>query len=203
MLDYFDLVKQKLVFDKPDTIYMIDITYRRVDHRDNWVYPRTQYPVKWFCIKKTEDLDTVKPEVIALCEAMGARAYINTSPRYYLDNIRQACDNLKSDNFIHNKKELYIDKIGLYLGTCPSYDVKYTIDVDTKDIEYKQRVIDHIDSVEGNHDWYWFEIETNKGYHIYAKPFNTTGFKAAFPLTDIVENRGILLYFPQSLTKNE
>ena len=117
--------------------------------------------------------------------------------------MTEAVETLKDSSKIFNRKQAYIDYIGQYIGKCSSYDTKCTIDVDVIDTQYKQNIIDHIDSIEGNHDWYWFEIETNKGYHIYTKPFNTEGFKPNFPLTDIVENRGILIYFPQSLTKNE
>lgn len=201
MLEYFDLVKEKLVFDRPDTIYMVDITYRQTDHPNNWPYRQRQYPVKWIMIRKKEDLDFYKDEIMKICETMGARAYINTSPRCFLNAQEQVKDITSRLLNIYNVNDTYIDVIGQYLGTCPSYDTKWTIDIDILDENYKQSIINHIDSVEGNHNWYWFEVRSHKGYHIYTKPFNTEGFKTNFPLTDIVNNRGIFLYYPQSLEK--
>lgn len=203
MIDNFDLIAEQLTFSQYDDAYILCVTIRRNDHKDEWNYNLPQYDLKYFYIYSVEDLYKYKNEVITLCEAFAARAYLSTGPKSMLNLYKKYAisfeDHAKKFNKDFNSNKI-LNNISL---NEKSYIERWALDIDTQDVNYKNSIIAFIDNIEGNHDWYWFEVPTKKGLHIYTKPFNSTGFRQTFPDVSIVNNRGMLLCVPDSIMNNE
>lgn len=78
-IDNFDQIKSQLTFGESDNLFLhLQILRRGKDHPD---LPAANKLMKSWLVRSREHLDSLKDEVVFLCEHYGARAYISCVPK--------------------------------------------------------------------------------------------------------------------------
>lgn len=199
MIDNFELIKPHFYFNEANNMFFhCQIVQRAKDHPGKKV---KKGAIATYIIRSETHLDALKDEIVTLCEHYGARACINIAGKDFSKVNRalllKLASCLDSCNENVNPKKL----LNSALGETISRDPKWVIDIDN--IEDKVPVYHWLQSL-GWKDYQIIEIPTVQCCHFITSKFNLEEFKQTFPHIDVHKNSmGTLLYYPQSLTKNE
>ena len=199
MIDNFELIRPHFYFNEANNMFFhCQIVQRAKDHPG---YKVKEGAIATYIIRSKTHLDNLKDEIITLCEHHGARAYINIAGKDFFKVNRalllKLASCLDSCNENVNPKRL----LNSALGETISRNPKWIIDIDN--IEDKAPVYHWLQSL-GWEDYQIIEIPTVQCCHFITSKFNLKEFKQVFPHIDVHKNSmGTLLYYPQSLTKNE
>lgn len=211
MIDNFDIIKSLMSYEERDNLFMhLQILRRGKDHPD---LPAANKLIKSWLVRSVEHLDSIKDEVIFLCEHYKARAYISCVPKSIakLNTLimRKLADNLHTGNII-NPWHVFNSAC----GELPGVEKRWVMDVDIKDkskIECIKLEIDRLWVNAHPQDWgkvrdgAWLvaEIPTLNGVHLLTRPFNLQEFKQRFPDTEAKKNGLTVLYVPESITSKK
>lgn len=166
-------------------------------------------------VRSREQLNSLKDEIVFLCEHYQARAYINVAGKDFekLNTLilKKLADNVHIGNVI-NPWHVYNNAC----GELTSRRKSWIIDIDTRDLDTKYEVLEELDGIwlethseskehldECRRDivYLFAEIPTMNGCHLITKPFNLQKFKEKFPGIDVHKNNPTVLYVPKSITQ--
>ena len=217
MVNNFEQIKSMFYFNEEDNMFFhCQIVSRAKDHKGENKKVK-EGAIKTYFIRSREHLDSLKDEIILLCEHYGARAYINVAGKDF--KSLQTLMLLKLANDIHqgvvrNPRKCLNSAAGELKSRIP----KWIVDID--DISLKDSIKDRlfelyaqaysskgtnisVETIKAvSHLNIFAEIPTKNGLHLIVRPFNTKAFNESFPNVDIHKNyMGTLLYCPVSLDK--
>lgn len=206
-IDNFDQIKSLMTFGESDNLFLhLQILRRGKDHPD---LPAANKLIKSWLVQSAEHLNSLRDEVVFLCEHYKARAYISCAPKSIekLNRLimRKLADNQYTGNVI-NPWHVFNSAC----GELPGVEKRWVVDVDTKDKDAVDFIKLEIDRVWANvhpQDWgksreaAWLtaEIPTLNGFHLVSRPFNLQEFHNRFPDTEVKKNGLTALYVPQCI----
>jgi hypothetical protein len=217
MINNIQLIKPLLTFDKEGDFYMLYVFKRKKDQpegeRDNHQSVRT---IKSYCVTSVEYLEKRYEEIIQLCEMFKARAYIHVVKQNHKDvgmnMITEIVNRIQSGQI--NQQHVFDSVVGQIKTT----EKRWIIDIDEKEIsplmlahiEYGCRPFTEVDFDDvGIPIGYKVgpkiekTIPTKNGYHLITKRFDVQAFSEKYPDIDIQKKNPTLLYYPNSLDRNE
>lgn len=207
MIDNFELIKPLFYFNEANNMFFhCQIVQRAKDHKGQKV---KEGAIKTYFIRSREHLESLKKEIILLCEHYGARAYINVSGKDF-DKVQKLmlvklANDIHLDNIRNPRKCL-----NSAAGECKSRMSLWVVDVD--DMSLKESILKWLDEY-NNRDretpakrylYVRSEIPTVQGCHLITIPFNLKEFHEVFPGVDVHKNSmGTLLYYPDMLSRSK
>ena len=191
MINNFDTIKLLLDFRSDDDFYHCQIIKRKKEHPE---LRSNSYIVKTYYIKKYEELDYYRDEMIALAELHNARVQIHLNRRSFektaFHTQKKIADQLMNKDY-RSVRKAYNSCCGKYSNET---DKKWIIDIDTKDSDFMEEIEELLHNRLNIHDF--IELPTKNGYHIITKPFNLQEFKKYYDNIDIHKNNPTILYIP-------
>lgn len=190
----FDAIKNWLTFND-ESFYFIQIMKRRKDIPD---LSSNSIDIATYYVKSLKGLEKLKPDIIKMCDALNARAYISTYPAYpektALNTIAKITQHLMS---------------GETMASCRAWESSYAnststvflIDVDTKDENLVTRLENNIFDITKNPNTVLLKLETPNGFHLITKKFDRTIINKELIELDFFEIKtraSTLLYFKQT-----
>jgi hypothetical protein len=199
IVDNFNLIDSILEFNSEEEFYFLQILQRRKD--DNIVGISSNYRViKSYYIYSHEELMRRKDKIIELCESNNARAYIYLNVRNTVD-VSWACAEKYLELIKTNNTHMCYRVFDKVCGVSrnKSYPIKWIVDLDSKDEDYKNTIISLINLCEGNHSIY-YEVPTVHGVHIITDGFNLNKFRQLLAMNklenvDVQKDNPTLLYY--------
>lgn len=203
MTDNFDAIYPLLNYGETDNVfYHTQVIRRGKDHPD---LPAANKTIKQWLVGSCEHLESIREDIIFLCEHYKARAYINVAPKSIekLNTLLMSklAINQYTGNIINPQKAL-----NSACGELQPIEKRWIVDVDTTDSKAQQIVIFAINAIwkemqhrDAEKDWYISCVPTKNGVHFITRPFNLQKFKEAFPTIDAHKNNPTILYIPKSL----
>lgn len=206
-IDNFDLIKSLMTFRGSDNLFLhLQILRRGKDHPD---LPAANKLMKSWLVRSAEHLDSLKDEVVFLCEHYKARAYISCAPKSIEKLNRLIMRKLADNQYIGNE----INPWHVFNSACgelPGEEKRWVVDVDTKDrieIASISAVIDmawlkaHPEDKDKVREDLWLvgQVPTMNGVHLLTRPFNLQIFHTHFPDTEVKKNGLTALYVPQCI----
>jgi hypothetical protein len=168
----YNLLKNILLFKEEGEFYQVLVVTRKKD-QDVPANHQSSRTIKTYYIESLEQLQSKEKEIIKLCKLFNARAGISPNVLNHntlaLSLLSEIVDRLKSGN----KNFAYIyDKV---VGQARSLRKHWLIDLDTKDEESLEKVIDYITNTRPFHNIISI-LPTYQGYHILVLPFDSGEF---------------------------
>lgn len=210
-IDNFDLIKALMTFGENDNLFMhLQILRRGKDHPG---LPAANKLIKAWLVRSPEHLDSLKGEVVFLCDRYGARAYISCGPKSIekLNRLimRKLADNQYTGNVI-NPWHVFNSAC----GEVPGVEKRWIVDIDTKDkdaVDFIKLEIDRLWVNAHQNDWgklresAWLiaEVPTLNAFHLISRPFNLQEFSNRFPDTEVKKNGLTALYVPQCICEKK
>jgi hypothetical protein len=198
MIDNIELIKPLLNFSEPGDFYMLYIFIRKKDQpegeRDNHQSVRT---IKTYCVESIEYLEKRYYEIKQLCEMFKARAYIHVQKQNHRDvslNMMVALAQKIQDG--NHKQQGLFDSV---VGQIKTYEKKWVVDVDIKDLEFTEELIKFINGLRPEGPKCEVAIPTKNGYHLITKRFDVKTFSERYPEIQIQKKNPTLLFLPKSL----
>lgn len=194
MTDNFNLYKEYIAKDfaessleENDMYFVVELMRRGKDNPD---LPAANYHFKNYYIRKPEDLDKFKDEIITLCTTLRLRAYASVnykSFKYVTLNALAELARRVANNDYKKNYNVYESCSGSY---CHSENKRWVIDIDNEssiDSIKVKKVEELINSCAPlNKDKIILKIPTKSGIHIITSPFDRAQF--AINCTDNLEN---------------
>lgn len=186
MINNFDLIKKHLHFRNNKSFYFIQIIKRRKENPNMHSF---SLPVESFYIFDIEHLERLMPHIIEKCEQNRARAYIKMNS-LDMQNIALETISIISKQIQKNNWKYISKALNSACGKCDSEDKLYLIDIDSKNEDFVNEIIDFID------DKVKMIVPTKNGYHLLASFFDIQHFKETYKDIDVHSDGITLLYFP-------
>lgn len=198
-IDNFDRIKSLMTFGESDNLFLhLQILRRGKDHPD---LPAANKLIKSWFVRSAEHLESLKEEVVFLCEHYKARAYISCAPKSIAKLstliLRKLADNLHTGNII-NPWHVFNSAC----GELPGVERRWVVDVDTKDTYLTEKIKDEIWALwvaYGGQSHEIHAIPTLNGSHLIVEPFNLQAFSKSFPDVEVKKNGLTALYVPQCI----
>lgn len=202
IVDNFDRIKEIMQFNNSDEFYFVQIIQRKKDGNMTQVGNNGYRTIKTYYIYSIEQLENKKDKIKELCLRNNARAYINVNKRnakeVALEAIKRYATLIEENNSYQGYR--------VYDSACGStkargYKPYWTVDIDSKDIEYMKQMILFINDCRGAEtNKIKYVIPTPHGYHLVTIGFDVTQFlqKLAihqFDPIDIQKDNPTLLYY--------
>ena len=207
MIDNFELIKSLFYFNEAnDMFFHLQIVQRAKDHKGENKKVK-EGAIKTYFIRSREHLDSLKEEIILLCEHYGARAYINVSGKDFKNLQDILLAKLAEYNLTYTVRDPR-RILNSAAGELKSRNPKWVVDID--DVSIKDKVLEWLDNyfkvrehsvANDRYGIYLYaEVPTKNGIHLISQPFNLQAFHEVFPDVDVHKNSmGTLLYYPNSL----
>ena len=206
MTNNFDLYKQYITLDfansslpEGDMYFVIELMRRGKDNPD---LPAANYHFKNYYIRKPEDLDKYRDEIIQLCDMFRMRAYASVNYKSFrqvsLDTMAELARRVANNDFKKNYN-VYESCSGSY---CHSENKRWVIDLDDCKLNDTKvrKVFEILDNVKP-YDAYKViaQFPTKSGVHLITRPFDRHEFDlvcdgAIGETPDIKKNHLTLLY---------
>jgi len=196
MIDNFEQIKELLEFRSDDDFYHCQIIKRKKEHPE---LGSNSYIVKTYYIKKIEELDYYRNEMVALAEAHNARVQINLNRRSFekmaFHTQKKIADQLMNRDYKAVRKA--------YNSCCGKYSnetsKKWIIDIDEKEVSPIMLAYINFKCspyCKTRESKIYDIIPTKNGWHIITKPFNLQDFKKSHPDIDIHKDNPTIIYIP-------
>lgn len=197
MTNNFKQIRDLLKFEK-DYFYFIQIIQRK---KENPELGSNNRIIRSYNISSLEKFDKNKDEIIKLCEAFDARAYIHLNRRKWskiaLECLRHNAELIANEQYdgIKSSFETIIGR-----NNCEPIDTKtWIVDIDTKDELVIHRIAHIIDAnMKPDGPKILSCIPTKNGYHLITKKFDTHSFNKYLSLQgdvpDIHKDNPTILY---------
>lgn len=207
MIDNFELIKNLFYFNEAnDMFFHLQIVQRAKDHKGENKKVK-EGAIKTYFIRSREHLDSLKEEIILLCEHYGARAYINVSGKDFKNLQDILLAKLAEYNLTYTVRDPR-RTLNSAAGELKSRNPRWIVDID--DVSIKDKVFEWLDNYFKVREhsvanvryglYLYAEMPTKSGVHLITQPFNLQAFHKVFPGIDVHKNSmGTLLYYPNSL----
>lgn len=159
-----------------DTYYVIELIRRGKDNPNS---SAVNYHFKNYYIRKVEDIDKYKDEIIQLCDMFNLRAYASVNFKSFkqvtLDTMVELSKRIANNNF--NKP------YNIFESCSSSYfhhsNKRWIIDIDG---DYKiEKIKEILNTVKPYNTEKIIDVfQTKSGYHIITKPFDKQEFDMVF-----------------------
>lgn len=187
MVDNFENIKAVLKFDLPEHFYFVQLLKRQsddpmVDGKPNPTYHGDMHSrsLKNYFVRKPNDLDKFKEEIVSLCNAENVRAYIRLNRRSNKDvNIRiyehiYAC--MKGGTY-KNPERLLSSACGK-ANSEPKETKSWLIDVDEEYLPYLDEIVLRLNKCKSQFKSIIMNvIKTKHGIHLITHPFNKDDYE--------------------------
>ena len=197
MVNNLNLIKPLLNFYEVGDFYMLYIFKRKKDQTTDKANHQSVRTIKTYCIGSIEQLENRYEEIIQLCEMFKARAYIHIQKQNHKDvamnMITEIVTRIQSGQI--NQKNVF-DSV---VGQLKTNEKRWIVDIDTKDSNYVNDVINFINSIRPEGDNVETTIPTPNGVHIITRRFDVMEFRKKYTDIDIQKKNPTLLYYPNSL----
>jgi hypothetical protein len=195
-VDNFDLIREFLEFRDPMDFYHLQIMLRKKDNPEASANNRL---IKAYYIKSKEHLNSVRNEIITLCETFNARAYINLGRK---DEFRCGMNTLAGLSLRLSKGN--IEKLhreyNSQAGQLKPKEAAWIVDIDDVDLPDIEAIRALINKIQPNNidNKIRLEVPTKSGVHLITSSFNLQEFSKWYPHIDIHKNNPTLLYYNDS-----
>lgn len=207
VIDNFDLLAKKL-FEQPlndDEFYFLQILVRGKDGHKVRGNNKNRL-IQYYTITSKEQLLNLKNEMVALCRADNARAYIHPTRRSFKAVANVMFGFMVKTYTTGNWKSMR----SLFSTSCGrSYiagDKKFIIDLDNihpessaEDLKKYNDIVNCIKKLRGHGgagvDKVFATVPTKSGVHLITYPFDEDVFKEMYPDIDVHKNNPTLLYY--------
>lgn len=206
MTDNFELCKQYITesfknstLPEDDMYFVVELIRRGKDNPNG---PAANYHFKNYYIRKPEDLDKYRDEIIQLCDMFRMRAYASVNYKSFrqvsLDTMAELARRVANNDFKKNYN-VYESCSGSY---CHSENKRWVIDLDDCKLNDTKvrKVFEILDNVKP-YDAYKViaQFPTKSGVHLITRPFDRHEFDlvcdgAIGETPDIKKNHLTLLY---------
>lgn len=200
MIDNFEKVASFLtwlgfadfkVMSRDDVFVNIEIIQRKKDGHE-----KTRV-LKTYLIRSVDDLMKRKDEIVSMCGAFGARAYINLNPkteRAVQDEMLKKLVELVTEGSTMDPIRLATHSI----GTCRTLDSFWVVDVDEDMVDFLDEIVEETNHIYKHHnkegEAVLMVLPTKNGYHLITHPFDLKLFRAIYPGIDVKKNNPTVLY---------
>ena len=197
MTNNFDQIRDLLKFES-DYFYFIQIIQRK---KENPEVGSNNRIIRSYNISSLEKFDKYKDEIIKLCEAFDARAYIHLNRRKW-SKIALECLRHNAELIANEQYEGIKSSFETIIGRNNSEPFKtktWIVDIDTKDEIIIHRIAHIIDTaMQPEGPKIITCIPTKNGYHLITKKFDTDAFNKHLSLQgdvpDIHKDNPTILY---------
>lgn len=183
MVDNFELIKSILKFDLPEHFYFVQLLKRQADDpmiggKKNPTYHGDMHSrlLKNYFIRKPDDLDKFKDEIINLCNTEDVRAYISLNRR----SNKAVCVRIYEHIYAcmkggtYKNPECLLSSASGKTNSEPKETKSWLIDVDKEYLPYLEDLANIVNKCKsefkcGN---IMHEIHTKSGMHFIVHPFN-------------------------------
>lgn len=210
MVDNFELIKPLFDFNEGNNMFFFcQIVMRAKDHKEDNKKVK-ESAIKTYFITSKEHLESLKEEIVMLCEYYGARAYINVSAK----DFKKLQDELLCQLAEYNVNDVIVKPfrmVNRIAGALKSRRSRWVIDVD--DMSMETPILEWLDNyfcvkgvVANDRESVYLSaiIPTVQGEHLITTPFNLQEFNRDFPNVDVHKNSmGTLLYYPKSIISKD
>lgn len=199
MTDNFDLITPLLEFRNEDDFYFVQIIQRKKDHKKGQISGTNNHSrlIRSYQIRSVDYLLSVKKEIVAICDALNARAGIDLNRRSYRKTafhcLKKTADQIMNEDYIHVNKA--------YDSVCGQYsnekeNKKWILDVDNIGRQSNDIILFAERKCEPIGRKFIAVIPSKNGYHIIMNPFNLKTFQKQFPDIEIHKSNPTNLYIP-------
>ncbi len=199
-LNNYQKIYKYLPQNNDGSFLLLQIVRRQKDNREEKINESSIYTK---LIYNQDQLLELMPMIIAICESMKARAYINLTKKYNDHLIKDLAKHFV-DCVVDGNPRYPVREFNKIVGKQEGKrDVRYwMLDVD-EDGEHAitPPMYDKIIEWVKNENVYVDEIQSPHGMHVIVRPFNLKKWKSEnMPNIDIHKNSmGTILYFPSSI----
>lgn len=195
MVNNVEQIRTMLSFVDKDDFYFLQIFKRR---KDNPELGKDQIVIDNFYIDSLEDYDKKMTQIITLCNAENARAYIRVNKRNYNALGKHMLKRVVDIVFTENCRALRnsFDSVAGEFHSDP--DKKWIVDLDFVNEIYKEEIMKYLEELqkEARREPLLISIPTKNGSHLITRPFNLGVFKSWHPEIDVHKDNPTLLYCP-------
>lgn len=195
MVYNFDQIRKMLKFEE-DYFYFIQIIQRKKEHPELGSRNRV---IRSYMISSLEKFDKNEKEIIQMCEAFNARAYIHLNRRKWstisFECLRHNAELIANSQYEGIKSSLETT-IGRNNGE-PRETKTWILDCDGMSFPdpLMLATIDYECKPIGQSKCFAV-IETRNGCHLITEPFDTETFKTKYPDIEIHKDNPTILFIP-------
>lgn len=183
-INNFEIIRGALNFPEEGGICHVQIIQRKKDSEQGC----PSRVIKDYFIETLDDLEEKFKEMKTLAKVFGARVYLslNIKPcqKVHATLLSLLVDRLKQGDYRSLPRLM---RRAVDLTKTPKKDQWWLVDVDSKDREFINKVLQSVGSQS-------FIVPTKNGFHILSHPFRLDSFKQQFPTLDIHKDNPTLLY---------
>lgn len=196
MINNFDTIQKLFYFNEANNMFFhLQILRRGKDHPE---LPAANELIKSYLVRSREHLESLREEIIFLCEHYKARAYINVAGKDF-DRLNTLLLAKLADNIHQNNVVNPVHPLNSAVRELKSRRPRWVVDID--DLSEKEKIRAYIEELTTEQTQYglYAELPTKSGVHLITIPFNLIKFKRKFPNVDVHKNNPTILYIPESL----
>lgn len=203
MINNFKILQNIFENISEDEVIFVMLLKRKKDFTTDKSNHQSARLIRTYSIKSLEYFNEKEDEIIKLCEFFKCRAYIDIRKKnnkiIALDMLKQIAEQIKNEQY---------DCSNIYhsiLSSSSSKDKVWIVDLDSKDDEIYQKIVDKIGEISeyGHNGKVLYKVPTRQGYNILTTPFRMDYFmkwKEENKIdVDVHKHGTALLYYPNSL----
>lgn len=194
MVNNFDQIRKLLDFSDEGSFYYLQILRRKKENPDLGSNSKS---VKDYRIRSLEHFDSLKDEIIGLCDFFNARASIRLNRRSYKNvafkTLEKIVNQISQDDFT-SVKYAYSKTMG---ANHNDKNKTWIIDVDDKWDQLSKDILKaELSKVQPEGDKVVAWIPSKAGFHVITKPFNLKEAQDLVKGLDIHKDNPTNLYIP-------
>ena len=171
----FDLIERYLSFEDDDTFYHLQLLKRR---KDNPGMNSNNILIATYYVKSLEHFQNLKNDIIAICDATRARAYLNLNEKSFklssLDALKNLATSISNESYRNHRA------FESAAGKVTKRDIKKKWIIDIDDMEWfeanKSELCKVIECCRPYGKKVLMVVPTVNGLHLITKPFNIKEF---------------------------
>ena len=203
MINNFELLREIFNNMTENEVISVMLLKRKKDFTTDKSNHQSARLIRTYSINNLEYFNDKEKEIINLCEFFKCRAYIDVRKKnnkiIALDMLKQIAEQIKNEQY---------DCSNVYhsvLSSCSSKDKVWIIDLDSKDDDIYNSIIEKITELSEHNTSgkVLYKVPTRQGYNILTTPFRMDIFnkwKEENKIdVDVHKHGTALLYYPDSL----
>ncbi len=194
-IDNFKTAAEVMRFDSPDDFYQVEIIQRKKDlkRKADLVCGSNEHTLYSYIVSSLEMFERLKKEIVALCDLLHARAYINlnrkSKKKTAMILMKEILTMVENDNYNQLGSRLQSSA-----SQCsPTQGAKrFMLDIDSDfQVDEIKKVVESLGAVIDG------QFKTPHGWHLLTTPFNTVSFWDSTKklAVEVKHNSPVLLYY--------